>query len=48
VILAEDAVADRSRDAHAAELKTMARFFADVKTTGEVIAMLAGASPMMS
>ena len=48
VILAEDAVADRSRDAHAAELKTMARIFADVKTTGEVIAMLAGASPMMS
>jgi isochorismate hydrolase len=43
MILVGDAVAEVSRDAHAAELKTMQRVFADVKTTEEVAAMLAGA-----
>ena len=42
MILAKDAVADRSRDSHEAELRTMARIFADVKTTVEVVAMLSG------
>jgi nicotinamidase-related amidase len=41
MILVEDAVAEVSRDTHEAELKTMARVFADVKTTDEVLAMLA-------
>ena len=40
MILVEDAVAEVSRDPHEAELKTMARIFADVKTTDEVVAML--------
>jgi len=40
MILVQDAVAEIHRDAHAAELKTMARVFADVKTTDEVIQML--------
>lgn len=44
MILIQDAVAEVSRDTHAAELKTMARIFADVKTTDEVVAMLAGAA----
>lgn len=39
-ILVSDAVAEVNREAHEAELKTMNRVFADVKTTGEVIAML--------
>jgi ureidoacrylate peracid hydrolase len=43
MILVEDAVAEVSRDTHEAELKTMARVFADVKTTDDVVAMLAGA-----
>jgi nicotinamidase-related amidase len=43
MIMVADAVADVSRDTHEAELKTMARVFADVKTTDEVMAMLAGA-----
>jgi hypothetical protein len=30
---------------HEAELTTMARVFADVKTTDEVVAMLAGVTP---
>jgi hypothetical protein len=30
-----------SRDTHEAELKTMARVFADVKTTDEVVTMVA-------
>jgi len=34
------AVAEIDRDTHAAELKTMDRLFADVKTTDEVVAML--------
>ena len=44
MILVKDAVAEVSRDTHEAELKTMARVFADVKTTNEVVAMLAGAA----
>jgi ureidoacrylate peracid hydrolase len=40
MILVGDAVADVHRDTHDAELKTMARVFADVKTTEEVVAML--------
>jgi ureidoacrylate peracid hydrolase len=40
MILVGDAVADVHRDTHEAELKTMARVFADVKTTYEVVAML--------
>jgi nicotinamidase-related amidase len=41
MILAKDGVAEVHRDTHEAELKTMARFFADVKSTDEVIDMLA-------
>jgi isochorismate hydrolase len=44
MILAGDAVADVHRDTHDAELKTMARIFAEVKTTDEVVAMLADAT----
>jgi nicotinamidase-related amidase len=44
MILVEDAVAEVSRDSHEAELKTMARVFADVKTTDDVVAPLAGAA----
>jgi nicotinamidase-related amidase len=44
MILVKDAVAEVNRDAHEAELKTMARVFADVKTTDEVVAMLASAT----
>lgn len=44
MILVSDAVAEIHRDAHAAELKTMARVFADVKTTDEVIEMLVRAT----
>jgi nicotinamidase-related amidase len=40
MILVQDAVAEIHREAHDAELKTMARVFADVKTTDEVIQML--------
>ena len=40
MILVGDAVADVHRDTHDAELKTMARVFADVKTTDEVVALL--------
>lgn len=40
MILVNDAVAEVSRDTHEAELKTMSRVFADVKTTGEVEALL--------
>jgi ureidoacrylate peracid hydrolase len=40
MILASDAVAEVSREAHDAELKTMARIFADVKSTDEIVAML--------
>src|SRR5262249_60512301 len=41
VILVEDAVADGNRKAHEAELKILARIFADVRTADEVTAMLA-------
>jgi ureidoacrylate peracid hydrolase len=40
MILVADAVAEVSHDTHDAELKTMARVFADVKTTDEVVALL--------
>jgi isochorismate hydrolase len=40
MILVGDAVADVDRDAHEAELRTMARIFADVRTTDEVVGML--------
>ena len=39
-IVVSDAVAEVDRDTHAAELKTMSRVFADVKTTEEIVAML--------
>jgi ureidoacrylate peracid hydrolase len=42
MILVRDAVAEVNRDTHEAELETMDRLFADVKTTDEVVAMLAG------
>ena len=42
MILAKDGVAEVHRDTHEAELKTMARVFAEVKSTDEVIEMLAG------
>lgn len=41
MILVSDAVAEVDRTTHEAELKTMARLFADVKPTDEVIEMLA-------
>jgi nicotinamidase-related amidase len=41
MIVVSDAVAEIHRDAHEAELKTMARVFADVKSSDEVIKMLA-------
>ncbi len=40
MILVKDGVAEVHRDTHEAELKTMARVFADVKSSDEVIAML--------
>ena len=40
MIIARDAVAEVHRDTHEAELKTMARIFADVTTTDEVIELL--------
>ena len=40
MILVGDAAADVHRDTHEAEIKTMARVFADVKTTDEVAALL--------
>jgi nicotinamidase-related amidase len=44
MIIVEDAVAEVHRDTHEAELKTMQRVFAEVKSTHEVVAMLAGAA----
>lgn len=41
VVLVQDAVAEASREAHEAELKTMARVFGDVMTAAEVIRALA-------
>jgi len=40
MIIVRDAVAEVDRDTHEAELKTMARIFADVKSTDEVVDML--------
>jgi ureidoacrylate peracid hydrolase len=40
MILVSDAVAEVDRTTHEAELKTMARIFADVRTTDEIIGML--------
>jgi isochorismate hydrolase len=40
MIVVADAVAEVRRDTHEAELKSMARGFADVKTTDEVVALL--------
>jgi ureidoacrylate peracid hydrolase len=40
MIIVSDATAEIQREMHEAELKTMARVFADVKTTDEVIGML--------
>jgi nicotinamidase-related amidase len=42
MIVISDAVAEVDRTTHEAELKTMARIFADVKTTDEVAGMLDG------
>ena len=41
MIIVGDGTAEVQRDAHEHELKTMARVFADVKTTDEVIDLLA-------
>jgi ureidoacrylate peracid hydrolase len=41
MIVAEDAVADVVRDSHAAELRILARVFADVKPVAEIVATLA-------
>jgi isochorismate hydrolase len=43
MIIVEDAVAEVHRDTHEAELKTMRRVFAEVKSTDEVVAMMAEA-----
>lgn len=40
MIVVKDAVAEVHSDTHEAELKTMARIFADVKSTDEVVEML--------
>jgi nicotinamidase-related amidase len=40
MVIVSDGVAEVHRDTHDAELKTMQRIFADVKTTDEVMAML--------
>jgi ureidoacrylate peracid hydrolase len=42
MILVGDAVAEVSREAHEAELQTMERLFADVRSTDEVIGLLGG------
>ena len=44
MILVKDAVAEVNRETHEAELKTMARVFADVKVTDEVVTMLSEAA----
>jgi hypothetical protein len=41
MIIVRDVVAEVHRDTHEAELKTMERIFADVKSTEDVIDMLA-------
>ena len=42
MILVSDAVAEVSRDAHHAELRTMDRLFADVRSTDEVVELVGG------
>jgi nicotinamidase-related amidase len=42
MILASDGVAEVSREAHDAELRTMDRLFADVRNTDEIIGLLGG------
>jgi ureidoacrylate peracid hydrolase len=42
MILVSDAVAEVSREAHDAELRTMDRLFADVRSTDDVIGLLGG------
>jgi ureidoacrylate peracid hydrolase len=42
MILVSDAVAEISREAHDAELRTMERLFADVRSTEEVIGLIGG------
>jgi ureidoacrylate peracid hydrolase len=44
-ILVSDGVAEVSRDSHQAELKTMNRIFADVKTTAEIVALVGTIKP---
>ena len=41
MVVVSDATAETSREFHEAELKTIARVFGDVKSTNEVVAMLA-------
>ena len=40
MVLVSDAAAEVNRDSHEAELRTMSRAFADVKTTDEVVGSL--------
>src|SRR5438067_10099215 len=42
MILVSDAVAEVSRDAHDAELRTIDRLFADVRSTDEVVELVGG------
>jgi isochorismate hydrolase len=42
MILVSDAVAEVSREAHDAELRTMDRLFADVRSTDQVLGLLGG------
>jgi|SRR5271155_228685 len=42
MILVSDAVAEVSREAHDAELRTMDRLFADIRSTNEVVELIAG------
>jgi len=42
MVLVSDAVAEVDRATHEAELKTMERAFADVKTSNEIIGLLQG------
>ena len=44
MVLVSDAAAEVNRDSHEAELRTMSRAFADVKTTDEVVASLGSLS----
>jgi ureidoacrylate peracid hydrolase len=44
IILVSDGTAEVNREAHAAELKTMNRVFADVKTTADVMQLLLGSA----